>query len=269
MATPQYVFHMDGLTKAYAGGKKVFENIRLSFLPGVKIGVVGVNGSGKSSLMRIMAGLDKDFQGEAWAAKGINVGYLPQEPELDPALDVRGNVMEGVAAKRALLDRYNEVAMQVAEDYSDALMEEMTTLQDQIDAQNLWDLDAQVDVAMEALRCPPDDASVDTLSGGEKRRVALCRLLLEQPEMLLLDEPTNHLDAETIAWLQKHLIDYPAHHPDRHPRPLLPRRHHRLDPRARPRPRHPLRGQLLRLAGAEGQAPRSRRPARTRPASRP
>ena len=175
----------------------------------MKIGVVGVNGSGKSSLLRIMAGLDKDFQGEAWAAKGINVGYLPQEPELDPALDVRGNVMEGVAAKRALLERYNEVAMKVAEDYSDALMEEMTTLQDQIDAQNLWDLDAQVDVAMEALRCPPDDASVDTLSGGEKRRVALCRLLLEQPEMLLLDEPTNHLDAETIAWLQKHLIEYP------------------------------------------------------------
>ena len=208
MATPQYVFHMDGLTKAYAGGKKVFENIRLSFLPGVKIGVVGVNGSGKSSLLRIMAGQDKDFQGEAWAAKGVTVGYLPQEPELDPALYVRGNVMEGVAAKRALLERYNEVAMKVAEDYSDELMEEMTTLQDQIDAQNLWDLDSQVDVAMEALRCPPDDATVDTLSGGEKRRVALCKLLLENPDILLLDEPTNHLDAETIAWLQKHLIEY-------------------------------------------------------------
>ena len=208
MATPQYVFHMDGLTKAYAGGKKVFENIRLSFLPGVKIGVVGVNGSGKSSLLRIMAGQDKDFQGEAWAAKGVTVGFLPQEPELDPALDVRGNVMEGVAAKRALLERYNEVAMKVAEDYSDELMEEMTALQDQIDAQNLWDLDSQVDVAMEALRCPPDDASVDTLSGGEKRRVALCKLLLQNPDVLLLDEPTNHLDAETIAWLQKHLIEY-------------------------------------------------------------
>ena len=151
MATPQYVFHMDGLTKAYAGGKKVFENIRLSFLPGVKIGVVGVNGSGKSSLLRIMAGQDKDFGGEAWAARGVTVGYLPQEPELDPALDVRGNVMEGVAGKRALLDRYNEVAMQVAEDYSDELMEEMTALQDRIDAGNLWDLDAQVDVAMEAV----------------------------------------------------------------------------------------------------------------------
>ncbi len=208
MATPQYVFHMDGLTKAYAGGKKVFENIRLSFLPGVKIGVVGVNGSGKSSLLRIMAGQDKDFQGEAWAAKGVAVGYLPQEPELDPALSVRGNVMEGVAEKRALLDRYNEVAMAVAENYTDELMEEMTTLQDQIDAQNLWDLDSQVDVAMEALRCPPDDASVDTLSGGEKRRVALCKLLLENPDILLLDEPTNHLDAETISWLQKHLIEY-------------------------------------------------------------
>ncbi len=208
MATPQYVFHMDGLTKAYPAGKKVFENVRLNFLPGVKIGVVGVNGSGKSSLLRIMAGQDKDFQGEAWAAKGVAVGYLPQEPELDPALDVRGNVMEGVAAKTALLTRYNEVAMQVAEDYTDELMEEMTTLQDQIDAQNLWDLDSQVDVAMEALRCPPDDASVDTLSGGEKRRVALCKLLLENPDILLLDEPTNHLDAETIAWLQKHLIAY-------------------------------------------------------------
>jgi ATP-binding cassette ChvD family protein len=199
---------MDGLAKAYGGGKKVFENIRLNFLPGVKIGVVGVNGSGKSSLLRIMAGLDKDYQGEAWAAEGATVGYLPQEPELDPALDVRGNVMEGVAGKRALLERYNEVAMKVAEDYSDALMEEMTALQDQIDAGNLWDLDSQVDVAMEALRCPPDDASIDTLSGGERRRVALCKLLLEAPDMLLLDEPTNHLDAETIAWLQKHLIEY-------------------------------------------------------------
>ena len=204
MASYQYVYHMDGVSKAYAGGKKVFENIRLNFLPGVKIGVVGVNGSGKSSLLRIMAGLDKDFSGEAWSAEGARVGYLPQEPELDPALDVRGNVMEGVKPRQAILERYNELAM----NYSDETADEMAALQDQIDAQNLWDLDAQVDVAMEALRCPPDDAAVDTLSGGEARRVALCKLLLEAPDMLLLDEPTNHLDAETIAWLQNHLIAY-------------------------------------------------------------
>ncbi len=204
MAAYQYVYHMDGVSKTYPGGKKCFENIRLSFLPGVKIGVVGVNGAGKSTLMRIMAGIDKDFTGEAWAAEGVRVGYLPQEPELDPSLDVRGNVMLGVAEKKAILDRYNELAM----NYSDETAEEMARLQDEIDAQNLWDLDAQVDISMEALRLPPDDADVTTLSGGEKRRVALCKLLLEAPEMLLLDEPTNHLDAETIAWLQQHLIDY-------------------------------------------------------------
>ncbi|MGS4945869.1 energy-dependent translational throttle protein EttA [Meridianimarinicoccus sp. RP-17] len=204
MASYQYVYHMDGVSKTYPGGKKCFENIRLSFLPGVKIGVVGVNGSGKSTLMRIMAGQDKDFTGEAWAAKGAHVGYLPQEPELDPALDVRGNVMLGVAAKQAKLDRFNELAM----NYSDETADEMAQLQDEIDSENLWDLDAQVDISMEALRCPPDDADVTTLSGGEKRRVALCKLLLEAPDMLLLDEPTNHLDAETIAWLQQHLIAY-------------------------------------------------------------
>ncbi len=204
MASYQFVYHMDGVSKTYPGGKKVFENIRLNFLPGVKIGVVGVNGSGKSTLLRMIAGIDKDFSGEAWAAKGATVGYLPQEPELDPALNVRGNVMEGVRAKQAKLDRYNELAM----NYSDETAEEMAALQDEIDAGNLWDLDSQVDVAMEALRCPPDDAQVDSLSGGEKRRVALCKLLLESPDMLLLDEPTNHLDAETIAWLQKHLIEY-------------------------------------------------------------
>ena len=204
MAAYQFVYHMDGVSKQYPGGKKVFENIKLNFLPGVKIGVVGVNGTGKSSLMRIMAGMDKDYSGEAWAAEGIKVGYLAQEPELDPQLDVRGNVMQGVHEKKAILERYNELAM----NYSDETAEEMAQLQDEIDAQNLWDLDTEVNIAMEALRCPPDDAQVDSLSGGERRRVALCKLLLSKPDMLLLDEPTNHLDAETIAWLQQHLIDY-------------------------------------------------------------
>jgi energy-dependent translational throttle protein EttA len=204
MAAYQYVYHMDGVSKTYPGGKKTFENIRLSFLPGVKIGVVGVNGTGKSTLMRIMAGIDKEFTGEAWAAEGATVGYLPQEPVLDHTLDVRGNVMLGVKAKMDILARYNELAM----NYSDETADEMAQLQDEIDAQNLWDLDAQIDVSMEALRCPADDASVENLSGGEARRVALCKLLLQQPDMLLLDEPTNHLDAETIAWLQQHLMDY-------------------------------------------------------------
>ena len=204
MAAYQYVYHMDGVSKTYPGGKKCFENIRLSFLPGVKIGVVGVNGSGKSTLMKIMAGLDKDFTGEAWSAEGAKVGYLPQEPQLDPSLSVRENVMLGVANKKAVLDRYNELAM----NYSEETADEMAALQDQIDAENLWDLDSQIDVSMEALRCPADDADITSLSGGESRRVALCKLLLEAPDMLLLDEPTYHLDAETIAWLQKHLIDY-------------------------------------------------------------
>lgn len=204
MAAYQYVYHMQGVSKTYPGGKKCFENIHLSFLPGVKIGVVGVNGAGKSTLMKIMAGLDTDFSGEAWSADGTKVGYLPQEPELDSSKNVRENVMLGVAPKKEILDRYNDLAM----NYSDETADEMAKLQDQIDAENLWDLDSQIDVSMEALRCPPDDADVTTLSGGEKRRVALCKLLLEAPEMLLLDEPTNHLDAETIAWLQQHLIDY-------------------------------------------------------------
>ena len=204
MASYQYVYHMDGVSKTYPGGKKCFENIRLSFLPGVKIGVVGVNGAGKSTLLRIMAGWDKDFSGEAWAAKDAKVGYLPQEPQLDETLTVRENVMLGVAEKKAKLDRFNELAM----NYSDETADEMAELQDEIDSNNLWDLDSQVDVAMEALRCPPDEAMPANLSGGEARRVALCKLLLEAPDMLLLDEPTNHLDAETIAWLQQHLIDY-------------------------------------------------------------
>lgn len=204
MASYQYVYHMEGVSKTYPGGKKCFENIHLNFLPGVKIGVVGVNGSGKSTLLKIMAGMDTDFKGEAWAAKGAKVGYLAQEPYLDPALDVKGNVMLGVAKQTAILERYNELAM----NYSDETADEMAQLQDQIDAGNLWELEASVGVAMDALRCPPDDANVESLSGGERRRVALCKLLLEAPDMLLLDEPTNHLDAESIAWLQKHLIAY-------------------------------------------------------------
>ena len=204
MASYQYVYHMEGVSKTYPGGKKCFENIHLNFLPGVKIGVVGVNGSGKSTLLKIMAGMDTDFKGEAWAAKGAKIGYLAQEPYLDPALDVKGNVMLGVAKQTAILERYNELAM----NYSDETADEMAALQDQIDAGNLWELEASVGVAMDALRCPPDDADVESLSGGERRRVALCKLLLEAPDMLLLDEPTNHLDAESIAWLQKHLIAY-------------------------------------------------------------
>ncbi|MDB2578457.1 energy-dependent translational throttle protein EttA [Tateyamaria sp.] len=204
MAAYQYVYHMSGVSKTYPGGKKCFENVHLNFLPGVKIGVVGVNGAGKSTLMKIMAGLDTEFSGEAWVAEGARVGYLPQEPKLDPELTVRENVMLGVADKKAVLDRYNELAM----NYSDETADEMGQLQDKIDAENLWDLDSQIDVSLEALRCPPDDADVTKLSGGEARRVALCKLLLEAPEMLLLDEPTNHLDAETIAWLQQHLINY-------------------------------------------------------------
>tara|TARA_B100001059_G_scaffold94506_1_gene93739 strand:- start:2724 stop:4352 length:1629 start_codon:yes stop_codon:yes gene_type:complete len=195
---------MDGVSKTYPGGKKCFENIRLSFLPGVKIGVVGANGAGKSTLMKIMAGFDKDFSGEAWAAEGATVGYLPQEPSLDDNLNVRENVMLGVSEKKAILDRYNDLAM----NYSDETATEMGELQDKIDSADLWNLDAAIDIAMEALRCPADESDVINLSGGERRRVALCKLLLEAPDMLLLDEPTNHLDAETIAWLQQHLIDY-------------------------------------------------------------
>ncbi|MFL2826487.1 MAG: energy-dependent translational throttle protein EttA [Paracoccaceae bacterium] len=208
MSSNKFVFHMDGVSKTFPGGKKLFENIRLSFLPGVKIGVVGVNGTGKSTLMKIMAGLDKEFIGEAWAAKDVKVGYLPQEPELDPNLNVRDNINQAIKEKKDLLEKFNEVAVQVGENYTDELMQLMTELQDKIDADDLWEIDSKVDIAMEALRCPPSDAKIDTLSGGEKRRVALCKLLLEDPELLLLDEPTNHLDAETVAWLQNHLINY-------------------------------------------------------------
>src|SRR4249920_1906105 len=202
----QFIYHMQGLTKTYPPSKKVLDNIHLSFYPDAKIGVLGVNGSGKSTLLRIMAGIDKDFTGEGWVAEGARVGYLEQEPQLDHKITVRENVMQGVAAKKALLDRYNELAS----NYSDETADEMARLQDQIDSKNLWDLDSQVDLAMDALRCPPDDADVAKLSGGERRRVALCRLLLEQPELLLLDEPTNHLDAESVSWLEGHLHKYPG-----------------------------------------------------------
>jgi ATP-binding cassette ChvD family protein len=201
----QFIYHMAGLNKAY-GTKKVLENIHLSFYPDAKIGILGPNGAGKSTVLRVMAGLDTEFTGEAWLADGATCGYLPQEPQLDEQLDVLGNVNEGVAGKRAVLDRYNELMM----NYSDETADEAAKLQDIIDSQNLWDLDSQVEMAMEALRCPPADWPVDQLSGGERRRVALCKLLLQQPDLLLLDEPTNHLDAETIAWLEKHLREYPG-----------------------------------------------------------
>jgi energy-dependent translational throttle protein EttA len=202
----QFIYHMQGLSKTYPGNRKVLDNIHLSFYPDAKIGVLGVNGAGKSTLLRIMAGLDKEFVGESWAAEGARVGYLPQEPALDAEKSVRENVMEAVTGQRAILDRYNELAV----NYSDETVEEMTKLQDEIEAKGLWDLDSKIDQAMDALRCPPDDARVETLSGGERRRVALCRLLLEAPDLLLLDEPTNHLDAETVAWLEGHLRSYPG-----------------------------------------------------------
>jgi ATP-binding cassette ChvD family protein len=202
----QFIYHMQGLTKTYPGNRKVLENINLSFYPDAKIGVLGVNGSGKSTLLRIMAGIDTEYVGEGWVAEGARVGYLQQEPQLDETKTVRENVMEGVASKKALIDRYNEIAA----NYTDETADEMSRLQDEIDSKNLWDLDSQVDLAMDALRCPPDDAEVAKLSGGERRRVALCKLLLEQPELLLLDEPTNHLDAESVAWLEGHLHNYPG-----------------------------------------------------------
>jgi ATP-binding cassette ChvD family protein len=202
----QFIYHMQGLTKAYPGNRKILENINLSFYPDAKIGVLGVNGSGKSTLLRIMAGIDTEYTGEGWVAEGARVGYLEQEPHLDPDKSVRENVMEGVAPQKAILDRYNELAV----NYSDETADEMTKLQDEIEAKGLWDLDSKVDQAMDALRCPPDGADVEKLSGGERRRVALCRLLLDQPELLLLDEPTNHLDAESVHWLEGHLRNYPG-----------------------------------------------------------
>jgi ATP-binding cassette ChvD family protein len=202
----QFIYHMQELSKTYPGNRKVLDNVHLSFYPDAKIGVLGVNGSGKSTLLRIMAGLDNEYSGEAWAAEGARVGYLAQEPQLDATKSVRENVMEGVAPQKAFVDRYNELAM----NYSDETADEMTKLQDEIEAKGLWDLDSKVDLAMDALRCPADDSEVGKLSGGERRRVALCRLLLEQPELLLLDEPTNHLDAESVMWLEGHLRNYPG-----------------------------------------------------------
>jgi len=205
----QYIFQMQGLTKAFPGGKKIFENIWLSFYSDAKIGVVGVNGSGKSTLLKIMAGLDDQFSGEAKAAEGIRRGYLPQEPVLDPTKDVWGNVIADCEDK-LIFDKYNEIANKLGEDYSDELMEEMTKLQEIIDARDLWDIDSKVEMAINALRCPPNDASIEDLSGGEKRRIALARLLLSKPDIMLLDEPTNHLDAESVAWLQHHLENFPG-----------------------------------------------------------
>jgi ATP-binding cassette ChvD family protein len=204
VANPQYVYHMHKLSKTYPGGKQVLKDISLSFFPGAKIGVVGLNGAGKSTLLKIMAGEVEDFVGEAWAADGVRVGFLPQEPELDADKDVLGNAMEGVAAKKALVDRYNEIAA----NYSEETADEMAKLQDEIEAQGLWDLDTQVEQALDALRCPAGDSPVSNLSGGEKRRVALTKLLLAKPDILLLDEPTNHLDAESVAWLERYLKEY-------------------------------------------------------------
>src|SRR5436305_875288 len=202
----QFIYHMQGLSKTYPGNRKIFEDVILSFCPDAKIGVLGVNGSGESTLLRVMAGIDTDFSGEGWAAEGARVGYLEQEPQLDAGKSVRENVMQGVGPQKAILDRYNELAV----NYSDETADEMTRLQDEIESKGLWDLDSKVDQAMEALRCPPDDADVEKLSGGERRRVALCRLLLDQPDLLLLDEPTNHLDAESVNWLEGHLRNYPG-----------------------------------------------------------
>ncbi|MEQ8558997.1 MAG: energy-dependent translational throttle protein EttA [Henriciella sp.] len=207
MAGPQYVYHTQGLSKTYPGGKKVFENIQLSFLPDAKIGVVGVNGSGKSTLLRIMAGEDQEFNGEAWAADGIKVGYLPQEPKLDESKSVFENIASECPEKQ-LFDQFNEISTKLGEEYTDELMEEMTALQEKVDQADAWDIDSKIQMAMEALRCPPDDADVTNLSGGEIRRVAICKLLLSKPDMILMDEPTNHLDAETVNWLQNYLMNF-------------------------------------------------------------
>ena len=214
MASYQYIYVMKQLSKTFQGGRELMKDISLSFLPGAKIGVLGANGAGKSTLLKIMAGIETEYNGEVWAAEGVRVGFLPQEPELDPSKDVEGNAMEGVGKIKDLIDRFNEVSAKFAEPMDDdemnTLLEEQGALQEQIDAVNGWELERTVEMAMDALRCPPGDADVTTLSGGEKRRVALCRLLLQKPDLLLLDEPTNHLDAESVAWLELHLQEYPG-----------------------------------------------------------
>ncbi len=258
MAAYQYIYVMKGLSKNYPGGREVLKDIWLSFLPGAKIGVLGANGAGKSTLLRIMAGDERDFAGEAWAAEGARVGYLPQEPALDGSKNVFGNVVEGLAETKALLDRFEAVSARFAEELSeaemDALIAEQGELQEQIDQANAWDLDRTVEIAMDALRCPPGDAPVANLSGGERRRVALCRLLLQRPDLLLLDEPTNHLDAEIggmAAALSRRISRHRRH---RDARPLFSRRGGGLDSRARSRPRHSLSGQLFGLARPEAAA---------------
>ena len=252
----QYIFQMQGLTKAFPGGKKIFENIWLSFYNDAKIGVVGVNGSGKSTLLKIMAGLDTEFTGEAKAADGIKRGYLEQEPHLDDSLNVRENV-EAWCEEKQWVNRFNAIAMEMAEEYTDELMAEMTALQEKIDAGDVWDIDSRIEMAMDALRCPPDDWSTDNLSGGEKRRVALARLLLSKPDMLLLDEPTNHLDAESRGLAAAPPRGLPGLRHPGDPRPLLPRPRHQVDAGAGPRQGPPARGQLLQLAGSQAEARRA------------
>ena len=257
---------MKGLGKVHPPDAKVLEDIWLSFLPGAKIGVLGLNGAGKSSILRIMAGEDHEFLGEAFPAEGISVGMLHQEPRLDPGKNVLGNVEEGVAETKALLARYDDVNAKLGEDLSpdemEKVLDEQSRIQDKIDASNAWDLDSRLELAMDALRLPPPDAEVAKLSGGERRRVALCRLLLQSPDLLLLDEPTNHLDAESVAWLERFLKDYPGHGRRRHARSLFSRQRRRVDPRARSRPRHPVGRELLVLAGAEAESPAAGRKGR-------
>ena len=256
---PEFIYQMSRVRKAH-GDKVILDDVTLAFLPGAKIGVVGPNGTGKSTLLRMMAGVEQPSNGDARLMPGFTVGILDQEPQLDESKTVLGNVEEGVAETKALLDRYNEIAEQMATDYSDELLEEMGKLQEQLDHRNAWDLESQLEQAMDALRCPPPDADVSVLSGGERRRVALCKLLLSQPDLLLLDEPTNHLDAESVQWLEQHLEKYPG--------TVVAVTHDRyfldnvagLDPRARPRPRLPVRGQLLDLPGDQGRPAEGRGP---------